>query len=178
MEHIDRASTGQCVSTLSGHSRTVNSVCFAPDGKRLASGSSDNTVRVWDLDTKECACTLSDHSDTVTSVCFSPDGKQLASGSGDKTVRVWDVITLKCIPEEKGHVASSRVANSSDGKLQARANVSLVQVHQVVGDSSYLLIWCASPVNQSLSLSGCSVVGVKGLSDSDARLIQQHQKKG
>jgi WD40 repeat protein len=57
----------------------------------LASGSYDDTVRVWDTQTGQCQQTLEGHSHLVSSVVFSPDGSRLASGSHDGTVRVWDV---------------------------------------------------------------------------------------
>ena len=67
----------------------VNSVCFSPGGKQLASANDDSTVRLWDTETGACIRTLEGHCDEVFSVCFSPDGKQLASGSADATARLW-----------------------------------------------------------------------------------------
>ena len=80
-------------SPLTGHQSLVSSVHFSPDGKRLVSGSYDNTVMVWDPSTGEQLCQLRGHTDVVTSVCFSSDGKELASGSQDSTVRNWDPAT-------------------------------------------------------------------------------------
>jgi hypothetical protein len=68
----------------------VTSVCFNPDGRRLASASEDKTVRLWDVATGREAATLRGHADAVYSVCFSPDGGRLASASGDGTVRLWE----------------------------------------------------------------------------------------
>ena len=51
------------------------SVCFSPDGKQLASGSRDRTVRLWDVETGACVKTLEGHASGVTSVCFGPDGR-------------------------------------------------------------------------------------------------------
>jgi WD domain, G-beta repeat len=68
-------------------------VVFSPDGSRVASGSYDNTVRVWDVQTGQCQHTLEGHSHGVRSVVFSPDGSRVASSSDDKTVRVWDVVS-------------------------------------------------------------------------------------
>ena len=72
--------------------RAVYSVCFSPDGKQLVSGSLDETVRLWDVETGACVKTLKGHGDSVWSVCFSPDGRRLGSGSMDDTVRLWLVV--------------------------------------------------------------------------------------
>ena len=68
----------------------VRSVAFSPDGSRIASGSDDETVRVWNAASGECVETLEGHSDDVRSVAFSLDGSRIASGSDDTTVRVWN----------------------------------------------------------------------------------------
>ena len=67
-------------------------MCFSPEGKRLASGSHDMTVRLWDVETGACVRTLEGHGDVVYSVCFSPDGRMMAScscDSADATARLW-----------------------------------------------------------------------------------------
>ena len=76
-----------------GHDREVVSVSWSPDGTRLASGSDDKTVRIWEVATGKELSQLRGHSAVVRSVCFSSDGKQLTSGSDDKTVRNWDLAT-------------------------------------------------------------------------------------
>ncbi len=79
-------------SALLGQPLTfISSVCFSPDGKRLASGSADRTVKVWDVEKGQELFTLTGHTDILRSICFSPDGKRLASASKDQTVKVWDL---------------------------------------------------------------------------------------
>ena len=81
--------TRQELATLTGHDGIVWSVAFSPDGKTLASGSDDNTVKLWAAETRQEMATLKVHHDYVNSVAFSPDGKTLASGSWDNTVKLW-----------------------------------------------------------------------------------------
>jgi WD40 repeat protein len=108
--------------TLKGHTEAVQSVAFSPDGKRLASGSNDKTVKVWDTATGQEALTLKGHTNRVSSVAFSRDGKRLAS-AGDWTVKVWDAATGEEILTLKGHTNGvSDVAFSPDGKRIASAS--------------------------------------------------------
>jgi WD40 repeat protein len=72
--------------TLKGHTDWVHSVAFSPDGKRLASASGDQTVKVWDIARGQEKLTLKGHTGTVISVVFSSDGKRLASASRDNTL--------------------------------------------------------------------------------------------
>src|SRR5206468_3812283 len=89
--------------TLKGHTGYVNSVCYSPDGRRLASASDDRTVIVWDATTGQEALSLKGHTGRVESVCFSPDGQRLASASIDGTVVVWDAATGQDALSLKGH---------------------------------------------------------------------------
>ena len=75
----------------------MNSVSFSPDGTKVASGSDDKTVKLWDVTSGECLQTLEGHSDYVKSVSFSPDGTKVASGSWDNTVKLWDVTSGACL---------------------------------------------------------------------------------
>ena len=77
---------------LRGHTDPVNSVAWSPDGTKLASGSSDRSIRIWNVKTAESITILRGHTNSVLSVAWrSPDGTKLTSGSTDKSIRIWDV---------------------------------------------------------------------------------------
>jgi hypothetical protein len=95
----------------------VASVAFAPDGKTLASGGEDGTVRRWDLATWKELHRYGEHPKQVSAIAFSPDGKVLVSGSQDGTIAVWDVASGR----ELGNFQSPRgmlaFEFSVDGKI-------------------------------------------------------------
>ncbi|WPJ64265.1 hypothetical protein SMAC4_13771 [Sordaria macrospora] len=109
-----------CLQTLEGHSNGVNSVAFSPDGQRLASGSYDHTIKIWDPASGSCLQTLEGHSRSVNSVAFSPDGQRLASGSYDHTIKIWDPASGSCLQTLEGHRRwVNSVAFSPDGQRLA-----------------------------------------------------------
>ncbi len=94
---------GTIISTYSGHSGKVNAVAWSPDGKRIASGSDDKTVQVWDAFTGHKLVSYDGHSDRVYALGWSPDGIYIASTSNDKTVQVWDATTGMTLVTCRGH---------------------------------------------------------------------------
>ena len=107
-------------TVLEGHTDDVRDVAFSPDGQTIASGSDDNTIRLWDVETGTHLRTLRGHTSNVWSVAFSPDGTTLASGSSDRTIRLWDVATGAVLHTLRGHRDYVRsVAFSPDGQTLA-----------------------------------------------------------
>ncbi|MTJ48565.1 WD40 repeat domain-containing serine/threonine-protein kinase [Dolichospermum sp. UHCC 0259] len=107
------------LTTLFGHTWAVLTVAFSPTHPHLlATGSGDNTIKLWDISTGELISTLSGHSWSVVTVAFSADGETLISGSWDKTVKIWQISTKSEIASLVGHVDSvSSVAIRDDGGL-------------------------------------------------------------
>jgi WD40 repeat protein len=110
-----------------GHTDRVWSVAFSPDGRTLASGSQDNSVKLWNVASGSELRTLRGHTDWVDSVTFSPDGNTVASGSGDKTVKLWDVASGSELRTLRGHTDwVHSVAFSPDGRTLASGSMDKI----------------------------------------------------
>jgi WD40 repeat protein/tRNA A-37 threonylcarbamoyl transferase component Bud32 len=103
--------------TLYGHTKWVGSLALSVDGKRLVSGSGDNTIKVWDLVAGKETRSLSGHAGEVRSLALSVDGKRLFSGSWDQTIKVWDLEAGTDAITLRGHTKGvTSLALRGDGK--------------------------------------------------------------
>ena len=96
------AASGESVLTLEGHGVLGIGVRGEPDGRRIVSGSSDHTLRVWDAAGGERA-DAGGHRGSVMACAVSPDGRRIVSGSSDHTLRVWDAASGESVLTLEGH---------------------------------------------------------------------------
>ncbi|MBF0360401.1 MAG: hypothetical protein HQK49_05280 [Oligoflexia bacterium] len=117
---------GKNVNTLKGHNERIRDIKLSPDGKYLASGSDDQTIKLWNVEdpvNAKLIKSLEGHTDKIINIEFSPNGKYLASGSIDKTIKLWnvedpvDAKLIKSLDEQTYDI--NTIAFSPDGKYLA-----------------------------------------------------------
>ena len=128
-----------------GHAMRVDGIAFSPDGQLLASGSADNTIKLWDTVSKREVRTLAGHTGGIKAVAFRPDGQWLASGAIDANIKFWDVATGKELRNLNGNGSVSTVAFSPDGRWFAAGNME-----------KEIKLWDLKTQGEPLTLSGHS----------------------
>lgn len=161
---------------LVGHSGKITSLAISPDVKTIVSGSSDNTIKIWDVKERKCLHTLVGHTSDITSVAISPNSKFIVSGSRDDTIKIWDIENGKCLHTLTGHAGTvTSVTISPDGKtiISGSRDKTIKYWQEVEGD--WVVTGELSATKTPLSCIDLRVTSKQGLSRDDIGLIR---KKG
>jgi WD40 repeat protein len=112
-------SSGQIIRQMTGHTRSIYAIAFRPDGKMIATGADDATVRLWDAESGAAIKRMVGHSTYISDVAFSPDGRWLVSATSNE-FKVWDVATgAEHRTIEGSSVRRRGIAFSPDGRYLA-----------------------------------------------------------
>ncbi len=144
--------TPELQGSLAGHQKEAWALAFSPDGALLASGSDDNTIKLWDVDSERELLTLTGHSQTVTALAFFHEGDRLASVSLDGKVILWDL--TRTGPDRRQIVAGSSVLHAYDDRLRAVSVSSDGQHLAVAGMKGLIHIWDVAGRETQSDLAG------------------------
>ena len=145
-----------------GHSSRVNCVVFGPDGHWLASGSADNSIRLWDVDSGLELRALIGHQNWIRSLSVSSDGQKLASGSNDRTVKIWNVSSGRVMLDLAGHEGPVEavlfspddrwiVSGSSDNSIKVWDAASGQQLRTLKDHTAAVAALAVSPDGRTLA---------------------------
>ncbi len=171
-----RLEYAELTNTLTGHSGKVSSIAICSDGQTLATGCTDKTIKVWNLNTGKLIRTLTENLGEVSSVAVSPDGNLLAVGSHEtprSNVKVWNLTTGKLLHTLLGHQKPVNfVVISPDGKFLASGSNKIKIWNLYTGDRTCTL-WHASSVNTAV-ISPDGNILISGSTDHKIRLWNPH----
>ena len=129
-----RPETGTLIKSLGSASDVLLTLCFSPDGARLAAGGADNAIHLYDVAAGKEQLVIQQHADWVTALVFSRDGKRLASASRDRSSRIYNSVTGELETSFNEHRAAvAAVALDAEGKQAFSA-----------GKEKKILIWSAT----------------------------------
>jgi len=163
----------ELVQTLSGHSDSVSAVAVSADGRKVVSGSDDETVKIWDAESGAELRTLNGHSDSVNTVAVSTDGTKVVSGSHDKTVKIWDAESGAELRTLSGHsdsvntVAVSTPINNNFCQLVSGDGRKVVSG----SDDGTVKIWDMESGAELHNLSGHSDASLRAVVSADGRKV-------
>ncbi len=100
---IKELSSGRIISTLKGHTSSIKSLAYSPEGHYLATGADDATIIVWDLQRNALAWRISGFKADTWSLSFNAAGDKLISGNTDDVIRVWDFKTQQLLTQMGGY---------------------------------------------------------------------------
>ena len=170
MKMVPRGS--RCLRTLGGHTDAVCAVSITPDARLAVSGSTDKTLRVWEVATGLCLRTLQAHTDGVHAVSITPDARLAVSGSTDSTLRVWEVATGRCLRTLEGHRKDVRsVRLTPDGRLAVSWSLDeTLRVWEVATGRCLRMVEVLSRPVCAVSITPDARLAVSGSTDSTLRV--------
>ena len=171
--------TGECLHVLEEHTDKIRALVVSADGRHLASGGDDKTLRIWDMRTGQCLHVLEGHEGRIDVIILSADGRRVVSASWDSTLRIWDRKTGACLRVFKGHTGTvNSIASSADGQRvvsgsndktlriwDLESGICLEKPDDLIGDRSADNFLCRPEYQNRRAMSAISSDGRHGVTE-------------